>query len=284
MLCFFSLTPLFSQSAVSLEQAIRSSASEIGSRLAANTTIAVVNFSSASPSMSSDYVIGELNKALINETNLVVVGRGEVLKAAQDEQIFGLSGEVSDDSAQRIGRLVGAKMVVSGSLSIAGAVYRLRVQVLEVETGVLRYVGSQNVPMDNFTPGERAGAAALNLALGAGSFIIQKDAMGGAITAVLEAIGVAAVVVSPFLVKETQKTDIWTGLWYTERDTSISTPFFYGGIAAFAGGAIYGVYRALSYQKPDANVAVAPPLPWSIALIPVNSGNAAVRLSYTFRF
>jgi len=60
-------------------------------------------------------------------------------------------------------------------------------------------------------------------------------------------------------------------------------PVLIGGLAAYAGGAIYGVYRALSYRKPGVNVAEVS-LPWNIALIPSSNENAAVRLSYTLRF
>jgi len=282
----------FAQNAMTLGQAIKTSSGEIGARLETGTTIAVVDFRSSSNRMS-EYMLEELNTALFNERNLIVVGRGATLELARNEVGLGLSPELSDASAQRIGHLLGAKMVVSGSLSIAGDHYSFRVQVLEAETAAIRYSNTFNVLNDrqvrtlmggealvaNFTPGERAGAAALNLGLGMGSFVIQKDAKGGAITAVLEALGVAAVVVSPFLV--TQKVDVWTGLWYD--DYSISTPAFYAGIAAYAGGAIYGVFRALSYRKPGVNVAEAP-LPWNIALVPTASGNTAMRLGYTLRF
>ncbi|MDR1804148.1 MAG: penicillin-binding protein activator LpoB [Treponema sp.] len=290
-----SLVPLFSQNAVSLEQAILSSASGIAAGLESGARIAVVNFGSASVSMS-DYALGELNNALVNQRNLTVVGRGPDLELAQRELRFNLSGYVSDETAQAIGRFLGAQMVVSGSLSIAGSYYRFMVQMLEVETAVIRYSQTFNVVNDrlvrslmgesglvvNFTPAERAGTAALNLALGVGSFVVQKDSLGGIITAIFEGAGVAAIVVSPLLVRDTQKVDPWTGLWYSYRDTSISAPVFYIGIGACAVGALYGVYRAISFQKPGFNVATAS-YPWDIALVPASRG-AAARISYTLRF
>jgi TolB-like protein len=299
ILCSYS--PLFSQTPVTLGEAIKSSAGGIASHLESGASIAVVNFSSESIRMSG-HALGELNNALVNQRNLVVVGRGDYLDLAQRELNFNLSGYVSDETAQAIGRFIGAQMVVSGSLSIAGEYYRFSVQVLEVETAAIRYSQTFNVLNDrlvrslmgdsalvlNFTPAERAGAASLNLAFGVGSFVIQKDTPGGTIAAILEGIGAAAMAVSPLLVKETQKVDIWTGLWYIDRDISLSAPVFYAGVGAYAVGAIYGVFRALSYQRPGVNVAMnggnAGFLPWNIALVPGSGGSAAVRLSYTLRF
>jgi TolB-like protein len=289
--------PAFSQTAISLEAAIRAVASDIGSRLPAGTSIALVNFDSASRSMS-DHVLGELTNALTNERGLTVVDRGKILEAAQRELIFNLSGEVSDASAQNIGRFVGAQMVVSGSMGIAGANYSFRIQVLEVETSRMRYgetfyilndrqvrtLMGDSAIVTNFTAGERIGAATLNLALGMGSFVIQKDPLGGSITAVLEAAGVAAIIVSRFLSKEILVGDEWgTGNWHYEMDTSLSTPVLIGGLGAYAGGAIFGIVRALSYRKPGVNIAAAD-LPWNIALVPDNIGSPMVMLSYTMRW
>ena len=291
--------PAFSQTAISLEQAIRAVASDIGSRLQGGTRIAVVNFASTSPNMS-EHMLGELINALANQRSLTVVGRGDALELARSELNLSLSGEVSDASQQAIGRFLGAQMVVSGSLNIAGENYRLRVQALEVETAVVRYSETLNILNDrqvrtlmggsaivsNFTAGERIGAATLNLAFGLGSFAIQKDPLGGAVTATLEGLGVAAVVVSRFLSREILVGDEWgTGSWHYEMDTSLSTPVLIGGIGAYAGGAIFGMFRAFSYRKPGVNIAdAAPPVPWNIALVPDNRGNATVQFNYTLRW
>ena len=289
----------FSQTAVSLAEAIRIVASDIGSRLGSETRIAVVNFGSASPNMNN-HVLGELNNALANERNLTVVGRGDLLESARQELNLNISGEVSDASAQDIGRFLGAQMVVSGSLSIAGADYSFRVQVLEVETAAIRYSQTFNIQNDrqvrtlmgdsaivqNFTPGERTGTAVLNLALGLGSFTIQKDGLGGGVTAALEAAGVAAVIVSRFLEDPGHyefNNDTNRQEWVP--DSYIKMPVLIGGLSTYAAGVVFGIYRALSYQKPGVNVANADGFyPWDIALISTPNGDASVRLSYTLRF
>jgi len=272
--------PAFSQTPVSLKEAVRTASGEIAARLETGAIIAVLEFRSGSASMS-EYGLEEMISALANQRNITVVGRGRDLELARRELGLNLSGDISDESALAIGHFLGARMVVSGSLIQVGTAYRLGIRMLEVETGVIRYDRSQNVrdPF-NFTAAERAAAASLNLAFGVGSFVIQKDNTGGAITAALEGIGVAAVVASFFLVTEKEKINPWTGLWYNEKDTSISTPVLIGGVAAYAGGALFGIYRALSYQNPTE----APSFPWNITLLPDNHGNTAVRLSYTLRF
>jgi TolB-like protein len=277
---------------VTLEEAIRSGAREIGSSLRSGTTIAVVFFRSGTSRMSN-HVLEELTDALVNERGLIVVDRGDALAAARKELALGTSLELSEESAQWIGHLLGAQMLVYGSMSKTGENYSFRIRVLEAETAAIRYSETFDVLnnsqgrtqlgiIENFTGGERFGTAVLNLAFGLGSFVIQKDGRGGAITTALEGVGVAAVVTSFFLVGE-KVVD-----YVQKPDTSLSTPFFIGGLALYAGGAIHGVFRALSYQKPGVNVAMngvaETPLPWNIALVPDINGNTAVRLSYTLRF
>lgn len=292
-----SLGSLFSQTSVTLEKAISSSAYEIGGILDSGTSIAVVNFNSASSEMS-DYILGEINNVLANQKNLIVVGRGRDLELARQELNLNLSGDVSDESAQSIGRFLGAQMVVYGSLRIAGENYRFMVQAMEVETGVIRYSQTQNILNDrqvktlmghkaivlDFTPAERVGTAALNLALGMGSFIVQKDISGGSKIAVLEGVGISAIAISRFLVREKDVIDKWTGFWYTVTDTSLSTPVLIAGLGAYAAGAVYGIIRASIYHKPGINITETYYFPWNIALVSDHQGNATVRLDYTIRF
>ena len=289
-------TYAFSQTAISLGEAIRTASGEIAERLTVGTRIAMLDFRSNSARMS-EYAMEEIISALANEGSLIVVGRGRDLELARRELGLSLSGDVSDESALAIGRFLGAQMVASGSLSIAGAVYRFGVRVLDVETGVISYDSSQNVLNDslvgtlmgeealvtNFTSSERANTAMLNLIFGLGSFTIQKDLLGGGVTAALEGLGAAVVIISRFQVKERWVYDPYINDQVIERDTSVSTPVLISGLAAYGAGAIFGMFRALSYRKPGVNVAEAPSS-WNITLVPVPDRGAAVRLSYTLRF
>ena len=141
---------------------------------------------------------------------------------------------------------------------------------------------SSGVPSTNFTFGERAGTAVLNMAFGMGSFVIQKDPASGVLIAFLEGLGISLVVLS--------LTDLGTDSNFDGSASAIikdeqTRKFrFYLGTATYGVGAIYGVYRALTYQKPLTNISNANQNPWNIALVPDQRGSAAVQFSYNHRF
>jgi hypothetical protein len=56
---------------------------------------------------------------------------------------FQLSGEVSDETAQSIGKKLGAQTIMSGSITAIGNTYRLRIRAISVETAEI--LGMQNV-------------------------------------------------------------------------------------------------------------------------------------------
>jgi TolB-like protein len=59
-----------------------------------------------------------------------------------NEQEFGLSGYVDDESAQRIGHLLGAKYVLSGEIINVDRMSILNIQAIETETAMLLYSNS----------------------------------------------------------------------------------------------------------------------------------------------
>ena len=120
---------------VLLDQAIREAAQNIENNVPAGQKIAVLNFSSPTDQFS-EYVVDELSIQLANGKKLVVVDRRELDLIRQEEQ-FQMSGEVSDESAQSIGKKLGAQIVVSGSLNGMGGAYRFRIRALNVETAVV---------------------------------------------------------------------------------------------------------------------------------------------------
>ncbi|MDR1788142.1 MAG: penicillin-binding protein activator LpoB [Treponema sp.] len=120
-------------SGMPLDTAIREAALLIDSRLTKGNNIALVNFNSPSEKFS-EYVLEELAADLLDSNKLVVVDRKE-LDLIRTELQFQASGEVSDESAQRIGQMLGAQSVVTGTLTTIGSSYRLMLRVLQVETG-----------------------------------------------------------------------------------------------------------------------------------------------------
>jgi TolB-like protein len=131
-LTVFSCTTLPETSGLlSLDGAINAVAKQLGTELAGRN-VAVVAFGSPSDDLT-DYVIDELSRALANSRSVMVVDRKE-LDLVREEQLFQLSGDVSDESARSIGKKLGADTVVSGSFMDVGNAYRFGVKALDVES------------------------------------------------------------------------------------------------------------------------------------------------------
>ena len=129
--------------AVLLDQAVQKASEDIENRLPEGVKIALLNFSSPSAAFS-EYVLEELSGYLVNGGKLVVVDRKELDLIRKEEQ-FQLSGEVSDESAQSIGKKLGAQVIVSGSLNDLGKNYRFRVKTLTVETAAIATTASSYI-------------------------------------------------------------------------------------------------------------------------------------------
>jgi TolB-like protein len=170
---------------VTIDEAIKNSITYLGGRLETGTKVAILNFTASTA--VSNYIIEELTASLVNSGNLTVVDRSN-LELLQQELDFQLSGEVSDESAQSIGKKLGAQTIISGSLSPLGNMWRMRVKALEVETakvqGVITYTIRKDSILSNLLPkipktiGEKVGTGALNIFFGLGSYL-ESDLSGG---------------------------------------------------------------------------------------------------------
>ncbi|MDE3020041.1 MAG: hypothetical protein KGI53_13580, partial [Nitrospirota bacterium] len=80
--------------------------------------------------------------------SLVVVQR-ERLEEVFREQAFQLSGRVADDSAVRVGRMAGATVLVTGSVSVVDGFLRIDAQLLGVEQGTILGTASAQGPMND---------------------------------------------------------------------------------------------------------------------------------------
>jgi hypothetical protein len=171
---------IYGQEVDTLDKAVNDSMTYIIDRLEPGTKVAILNFY-ASPAIAN-YVIEELTAFLVNDGSLTVVDRNE-LELLQQEMDFQLSGEVSDESAQSIGKKLGAQTIISGSLSPFGNMWRMRIRALEVETakvqGIKTYTIKKMPPgVMPKTTGEKAGTGALNIVFGLGSYL-DGDVVGG---------------------------------------------------------------------------------------------------------
>jgi TolB-like protein len=149
--CFLS-----AQAAVTIDTALSKAADYFTGLMPEGSKLAVLNIKSENTAISN-YVLEELSALIVNGRKLVVVDRSN-LDLIRQEENFHLSGEVSDESAQRIGQKLGAQTIISGSMDLIGNYYRLRVRALEVETARIQGVFTTDVRRNNtLIQVERAG-------------------------------------------------------------------------------------------------------------------------------
>jgi len=110
--------------------------------------IAALNIKSLSNELSA-HILDELSIALANSIYFTIVDR-QRLDIIRREENFQLSGEVSDETAQAIGRKLGAQYVVTGELIDMGNFYRFRVIALGVETGSVNAPTSENINKNDY--------------------------------------------------------------------------------------------------------------------------------------
>jgi len=97
-----------------------------------NSIIAVLSISSNDVNLAS-FAVDELEYQLVTAKQFKIVDR-KILDTIRAEQKFQLSGEVSDQSAVSIGNLLGASIVITGSVSGMGNTQRLTLKALDVKT------------------------------------------------------------------------------------------------------------------------------------------------------
>ncbi|GHU18491.1 hypothetical protein FACS1894163_10550 [Spirochaetia bacterium] len=134
-----------------LDAAIREASDYLDSNIPGGNKIVILNVQSDSAALS-DYIIDELIANAVNDRNFPVVDRQQ-LDAIRSELNFQWAGEVDDNSAQEIGKMVGAQTIVSGAISKVGNNYRMRIRALEVQTAQVQGQFNQNIP-----PGETISA------------------------------------------------------------------------------------------------------------------------------
>ena len=257
---------------MTIDEAIRTTAVEIGQKIGNGNQIAVLNFSSQWHRLSA-YVVDEMNNAIVREGSLTVVER-QRLELARQELNLNMSGEVSDDSAQRIGYFLGAQSVLTGTFSVIGGTYRFRIHVITVETGAISYSNSITVrndnilssliPKANYTWLERLGIGLLNIPFGAGSFMFDPYPEWGWIILGLE-LGGAFIGFSVGAI---------AGANY---DNALELMGI-GTIIGFGVGAIIGVGRAFFIPNPSSGMAFS--LPIDINLVSDSASNAEIQILY----
>jgi outer membrane lipoprotein-sorting protein len=131
---------------ITLDQAIQEASANIETSLSPGTKAAILYFTSPSEAFS-EYVLEELSTTLVNGRKIMIVDRKN-LDAIRAELNFNMSGEVSDESAQTIGRMLGAQSIVFGTLSVMGGVSRFRVKTINTESANIEASSSVNIVND----------------------------------------------------------------------------------------------------------------------------------------
>ncbi|MHC6204665.1 CsgG/HfaB family protein [Breznakiellaceae bacterium SP9] len=133
-----------SKPADELDAAIRETSDYLNKQLPAKNKLVILNIQSDFPALS-EYIIDELIANTVNDRVFSVVDRQQ-LNTIRAELDFQMSGEVDDDTAQALGRLTGAQIIVSGAVSRIGDLYRLRVRALNVQSAQIEGQFNRNIP------------------------------------------------------------------------------------------------------------------------------------------
>jgi hypothetical protein len=115
-----------------IEGAIYRAAGDLIDRLPDRSKIAVLSISSRDRN-SATFVMDELEFQLVDSSYFTIVDR-KTLDQVRSEQNFQSSGDVDDNSAVSMGKMLGADIVITGSISGTGSTQRLTLKALNVQT------------------------------------------------------------------------------------------------------------------------------------------------------
>ena len=149
-LLFFAFI-LYAQQSLVLDDGIRDVAEFFSSRLPARSVVAITNFEAETRELS-DFIIQELIVSLSNRGSLRVVERSR-MEMLERELNFNMSRSVSDETAQGIGHMIGAQVLISGSISEYRDVYRMQARAIVVETAEIIGTRTLNIKYDSTLTG-----------------------------------------------------------------------------------------------------------------------------------
>ena len=137
-------SPARVSSADELDAAIRETSDYLNKQLPKGNKLVILNVQSEFPALS-EYIIDELIANTVNDRIFSVVDRQQ-LNTIRAELDFQMSGEVDDATAQALGRMAGAQIIVSGAVSRVGDLYRLRIRALSVQSAQIEGQFNRNIP------------------------------------------------------------------------------------------------------------------------------------------
>jgi tetratricopeptide (TPR) repeat protein len=131
---------------LSLDAAIKTTAKEISGSFNSGARIAVVKFESPATRLG-DYIMEELNGALIQDKRLLVVDRANI--EYLEKELSYQKETISEEAAQNIGKWLGAELIVVGSLDNTGDTYRYRCYTINVAKAAREAATMLSVTNDN---------------------------------------------------------------------------------------------------------------------------------------
>ena len=125
-----------------IEGSLARAAEQIMASIQPSSKIAIVYVTSQDID-STEFIANELEFIMVNR-GFTIVDRSQLDKIRQEQNLH-LSGEVDDDTAVSIGKIAGANIIITGSVTGADATKRLRLRALSVQTAQVLAVASERL-------------------------------------------------------------------------------------------------------------------------------------------
>jgi curli biogenesis system outer membrane secretion channel CsgG len=120
------------EATATIEGAVNRASETLIYDLPRNSTVAILYIDSRNRELGA-FAMDELEFQMVVSRKFRMVDR-QTLDTVREEQNFQLSGEVSDASAVSIGNMLGASIVITGSITGSGNTQRLTIKALDVKT------------------------------------------------------------------------------------------------------------------------------------------------------
>jgi len=274
---------VFAEEQLTLDDAISKCSFDMNQKLPSGQKVIIIEIKSDNLELS-EYLNEELTFCLVNNTNLEILDRQNI-DAIKKETSFQFSGEVSDESAQAIGKKLGAQSIIVGSLETVG--YKLRIKSINVETAKIEVLCSYSInPLtlpgknnnvnikksmeksvnNNFSIPQRIGASVANVALGGIGSWVMGDYKGGMIITGTEFLGFGLMVWGSSLPQNVENGEA--------KLSDAATALMFTGLSSWCFGVIFSAIRPYYYNKTgltNSTVAISPYLS--------DNGNIQTRLT-----
>jgi len=125
-----------------VEGALEKAAEQIMASIRPNSKIAIV-YVTSNDMDTTDFIANELEYLMVNQ-GFTIIDRSQ-LDRIRREQNFQLSGDIDDETAVSIGKIVGADIIITGSVTGTDSTRRLRLRALNTQTAQVMAVASERL-------------------------------------------------------------------------------------------------------------------------------------------